>query len=61
MKCLRSLGPCDRGFESNFRHEYSVCVLIYFMIFFVLHLGRGLVTGRSLFQGVLRFKEKLKP
>jgi hypothetical protein len=59
MKCLRSLGLCDRGFESKLGRGCLMCVRLFCV---VPYLGRGLATGRSLVQGVLpivyRFKEK---
>jgi hypothetical protein len=35
--CLRSLGRCDRGFESHLRRRCLLCVYV-----FILCLGRGL-------------------
>jgi hypothetical protein len=51
MNCLRSLGRWDRGFESHSRHGY-LCMRL-FSVCAVLCLGRGLLTGCSLVQGVL--------
>jgi hypothetical protein len=65
LSCLRSLGSCDRGFESHLEYGCLVCVRArLFYVCVVLYLGRGLATDRSLVQGdlpiVYRCKEKWK-
>jgi hypothetical protein len=49
MNHLRSLGHCDRGFESHLGHGHLYFVLL-FCVYVVLCVCRGLATGRSLVQ-----------
>jgi hypothetical protein len=52
MNCLRSLGRCDREFESHLGHGCLECICVY-SVCVALYLGRSLATDQSLVQTVL--------